>query len=79
MATKVKLPPLQQVLFKHFESHQHQSDENVVLSVAARVQIQQQLKELALNDAVNGLLERCNPFRVRRYKVASMEESRFIL
>jgi hypothetical protein len=56
MATAESSSSLQQVLVKHFESHQHQSDEKRSITVAARVaQIQQQLKEFALNDAVNGL------------------------
>jgi hypothetical protein len=48
---------LRQVFVKHFESHQRQSDdEKRSMTVAARVaQIHQQLKEFALNDAVNGL------------------------
>jgi hypothetical protein len=56
MATVESSSSLRQVLVKHFESHQHQSDEKRSITVAARVaQIQQQLKEFALNDAVNGL------------------------
>lgn len=56
MVTTESSSSLRQVLVKHFESHQHQSVEKLSITVAARVaQIQQQLKEFALNDAVNGL------------------------
>jgi hypothetical protein len=56
MATAESSSSLQQLLVKHFESHQHQTNEKRSITVAARVaQIQQQVKEFALNDAVNGL------------------------
>jgi condensin complex subunit 3 len=58
MATVESSSSLEQLLAKHFESHQRNacSDEKRSITVAARVaQIQQQLKEFALNDAVNSL------------------------
>jgi hypothetical protein len=56
MATAETQSSLRQVFVKHFESHQRQSDEKRSITVGARVaQIHQQLKEFALNDAVNGL------------------------
>jgi len=54
-------PTLPQLLLPHFESHQHTTDDTEssnkrVLTVPARVaQIQQQLQEWALNDAVTSL------------------------
>jgi hypothetical protein len=66
---------LQQMLVKHFESHQHQSDEKRSNTVAARVaQIQQQLKEFALNDAVNGLSLKGNKETSDTNTGSSMEE-----